>query len=311
MNLLHLKYAVEVERTGSITRAAEKLYMSQPNLSKAIRELEASLGMSIFKRSSKGIVPTRKGEEFLASARNILAQVEEMEARFEARQADAQRFSISIPRASYIAHAFSRFVGRLDRRQPMEINYSETHSMKTIQNIIEGEFNLGIIRYQTEHERYFFSLLEDKGLKHKPVLEYTYLVLMSREHPLAAQNVVDDTQLQHAIQIVHGDLTTSFHQAPETQKAEPEQRGNRRITVHERGSQYDLLHTVPETYMWASPTPRELLDSYNLVQRSCKNPGPLYKDLLIYPESYRMTEVDQLFLQELYAVRDEITAPEE
>ena len=58
MNTQHLKYAVEVERTGSITQAADNLYMAQPNLSKAIKELEDTLGISIFRRTSKGVVPT-------------------------------------------------------------------------------------------------------------------------------------------------------------------------------------------------------------------------------------------------------------
>ena len=65
MNISHLKYAVEVEKARSISQAAENLYMGQPNLSKAIRELEDDLGITIFKRTSKGVIPTQKGEEFL------------------------------------------------------------------------------------------------------------------------------------------------------------------------------------------------------------------------------------------------------
>ena len=72
MNTQYLKYAVEVERTGSFTKAAQNLYMSQPRLSKAIRELEAQLGTELFNRTAKGVQPTPKGEIFLARARNIL-----------------------------------------------------------------------------------------------------------------------------------------------------------------------------------------------------------------------------------------------
>ena len=64
MNTLHLKYVAEVAKTGSITQAAENLFMAQPNLSKAIKELEETLGISIFRRTSKGVVLTEKGEEF-------------------------------------------------------------------------------------------------------------------------------------------------------------------------------------------------------------------------------------------------------
>lgn len=81
MNLAHLKYAVEVEKTGSITKAAENLFMGQPNLSKAIKELEAQVGIAIFRRTiQRCLLPTRKGEEFLARAKAILCQIEEMEA---------------------------------------------------------------------------------------------------------------------------------------------------------------------------------------------------------------------------------------
>ena len=80
MNILHLKYAVEIAKTGSLNKAAENLYMGQPNLSRAIKELESSLGITIFDRSAKGMVATAEGEEFLQYARKILAQIDAVEA---------------------------------------------------------------------------------------------------------------------------------------------------------------------------------------------------------------------------------------
>ena len=79
MNTQHMKYVVEVEKTGSITKAAHNLYMGQPNLSKAIKELENELGIAIFRRTAKGVEPTRKGAEFLTYAKTILAQIDELE----------------------------------------------------------------------------------------------------------------------------------------------------------------------------------------------------------------------------------------
>ena len=78
MNITHLKYAVEVARTGSISQAAENLFMSQPNLSKAIKEFESRLGFAIFRRTSRGMEPTPKGADFLALGENILAEIAEM-----------------------------------------------------------------------------------------------------------------------------------------------------------------------------------------------------------------------------------------
>lgn len=83
MNILHLKYAVEVAKAGSLSKAAEALYMNQPNLSRAIKELEASLGITIFGRSAKGVYVTPEGEEFLGYARKILSQIDEVEAIYK------------------------------------------------------------------------------------------------------------------------------------------------------------------------------------------------------------------------------------
>ena len=109
MNILHLKYAVEVARCGSINQAAEALYINQPNLSRAIKELENSLGITIFDRTAKGMFVTPEGEEFLGYAKKILSQIDEVESIYKAGVPIKQRFSISVPRASYISEAFAQF----------------------------------------------------------------------------------------------------------------------------------------------------------------------------------------------------------
>ncbi len=306
MNISHLKYAVEVERTGSITQAAEKLFMSQPNLSKAIKELESTLGMPIFKRTSKGILPTGKGGEFLSYAKKIIAQIDEMEALYRPESENKQRFSISVPRASYIAHAFTCFVNTLDMDKEIEINFNETNSMAAINNITDEGYHLGIIRYQHAHKSYFHSLLDDKGFNRENVLDYQYVVLMSEKHPLAAKEKFGYHDLNEYIEISHGDLMIPVVAAKDM-KAETA-RSKRCIYVYERGSQFDLLRKVPATYMWVSPMPAELLDCYGLVQKPCAETGETYEDLLIYPKDYRLTELDNAFIERLYAVRDEVVA---
>ena len=72
MNVLHMKYAVEIANAGSINKASEQLFIAQPNLSRAIKELESDLGITIFERSSKGIKTTPEGEEFIGYAKTIL-----------------------------------------------------------------------------------------------------------------------------------------------------------------------------------------------------------------------------------------------
>ena len=142
MNTLYFKYALEIERTRSITKAVENLYMSQPNLSKAIKDLEITFRFPIFERSSRGVVPTRKGIEFLAYARNILKEIENIEAIADTDNGRRQRFTVSIPRGSYIAAAFTQFAAELDPEKEMDINVQETNSMQTIAGLVESRFKL-------------------------------------------------------------------------------------------------------------------------------------------------------------------------
>ena len=206
-NILHLKYAVEIEKTGSITKAAENLYMGQPNLSRAIRELEESLGITIFMRSSRGVVPTEQGREFLNYARNILAQVEEMENLYGKTGANRQRFAISVPRASYVAFAFTEFLKELDFNRDVSVNYRETNSMHAIKNVAESVNNMAIVRYQTDYEAYYLKYLRDRGLDFTPLWEFDYLALMSREHPLASREDITADDLEPYTEIIHGDVS--------------------------------------------------------------------------------------------------------
>ncbi len=306
MNTLHFKYAVEVERTGSITQAADNLYMAQPNLSKAIKELEDTLGISIFKRSSKGMVPTEKGAEFLVYARNILAQINEMESLYVCDNGVKQRFNVVIPRGSYIATAFTRFVAELDPELEIDVDVKETNSMQAISDVAGGDYNIGIIRYQTIHERYFMDFLHSKDLAFDPIWEFEYLALMSRRHPLADRPEIVFDDLKRYIEIVHGDLGVPYLTDRELKRGQSGEHLKKKIYVYERGSQFDMLCQVPTTFMWVSPIPEIWLGRYDLVQRKCTEAVNKYKDVLIYHKSYDFSQLDKRYLAKLYESKNEV-----
>ena len=205
MNLTHLKYMVEVERHGSITKAAAALYMGQPNLSKAIKELELEFGVPIFKRSAKGVVPTEKGKELLLHAKAILSQVEKMEQLSREDDRSSLEFSLLLPRASYISHAFTLFLNEVDAVEKMNIKFKETNSMSAIDLVADCEYNLGIIRYPVNYEAFFLSAIEEKGLKAREVWTYDYVLLMSAKSPLARAPEIRASVLDDYIEILHGD----------------------------------------------------------------------------------------------------------
>ena len=134
MNLLHMKYAVEIAETKSINKAAEKLFVGQSALSRAIKELETSLGVTLFERSAKGMFPTPDGEVFVRYAKTVLKQVDAIENMFSDDHAARTQFSISVPRASYISDAFAKFSKLIGKDTEAEFFYKETNALRAIKN---------------------------------------------------------------------------------------------------------------------------------------------------------------------------------
>ena len=301
-----MKYAVEIANTKSISKAAENLYMGQPNLSRAIKELEENLGITIFKRTTKGITVTPEGEEFLQYAKRIISQVEEVEEIYKNGKKRKQRFSACVSRASYISEAFAQFAKNLSPDEPAEIFYKETNSMRTIKNVVNEDCNLGIIRYQSAFDKYFSSMFSEKKLNHETITEFSYRLLMSKNHPLAEKENIEIKDLSDFIEISHADPYVPSLPLMDVRKAELSDNADKHIYIFERGSQFVLLEKVPTAFMWVSPVPQELLDKFNLVQKVCKENTKIYKDVLIYRKGYKFSSLDDSFITEVCEAKRKI-----
>jgi DNA-binding transcriptional LysR family regulator len=210
MNTQHFKYALEVEKTGSITQAAENLFMGQPNLSKSIKELEDTLGIVIFKRTSRGVVPTDKGQAFLRYAKNILSQIDQMQTICRDNDPDMQSFNVCVPRGSYASVAAMEFVASLDKEKPIDVNLGETTSIDGVNMVSDGIFNVGVIRYQIQYETYFNDFCRDKVLKCETIWEFESLAVMSEEHPLSLKERLSLSDFEPYVEITHGDCNVPY-----------------------------------------------------------------------------------------------------
>lgn len=304
MNTTYLIYALEIERVGSISQAAQNLYMAQPNLSKAIRELEKELGFAIFKRTAKGVSPTEEGTEFLYHARQITEQVSAVERISQRIGTDKLKYKISIPRGSYIVDGFTSFLSELELEKGMEVTINETNALGTISNVADRGYNLGIIRYQMLDETQYLTMLKNNHLTYETIWEFEYVLVMSKNHPLANKETITPGDLSEYTKITHGDI-----ELPHVRRInhEAEMTPRNVIYVYERGSQFDLLTNVPTTYMWVSPIPQKLLNKLQLVQRICRAEDNLYKDVMIFREDYHITEHDRLFQKKIYESKVDVS----
>ena len=298
MNILHMKYAVEVARLGSLNKAAETLMIAQPNISRSIKELEADLGITIFQRTAKGMVLTPDGEEFIDYARDILNRIDKVEKSYRDGSHKKRKFSISVPRACYISAAMAEFSKNIGDA-PVEIYYKETNSKKTIKKLLENEYKLGIIRYSENYDKYYKDMLEEKGLSYELVAEFSYDLIMSRDNPLAEKETITYEDLYDYIEIAHADPYVPTLSMSKVFREELPDKVRQRIFVFERASQFDLLSENPRTFMWMSSASQKMLDRYGLVRRACEGNKKIYKDILIYHKGYKLSKLDRQFITDL------------
>ena len=293
-----MKYAVEIAKAGSINKAAEALLVAQPNLSRSIKELEADLGITIFDRTAHGVRVTADGEKFIGYAERILKQIDNVEEIFKSDNTVKRKFSISVPRTSYISDAFTEFTKKIGS-ESVELFYKETNSSRAINNILHADYNLGIIRYAENYDKYFEQMLEEKGFIGELITKFNYVITMSRHSPLAKLDKIRFRDLQPYIEVAHADPYVPTLSLAQVKKEELPDNIARRILVFERASQFEVLSENHETFMWVSPAPDKLLKRYDLVQKECDENKKIYKDVLIYRKDYKLSELDKLFISEL------------
>ena len=305
MNILHMKYAYEVAKAGSLGKAAEVLLIAAPNLSRSIKELEAELGITIFDRTSKGMILTSDGEEFMSYAKSILGQITQLEKAYKDRIPTKKKFSVSVPRTCYISNAFASFSKNITD-STVEVFYQETNSQHIINNILNKDYKLGVIRYAADDDKYFKSMFEEKGLNYELIAEFNYRVLTSANSPFSQKDSITAQDLESLIEISYADTFVPSVAPAQTFKEEITGKSERRIFLFERASRFDLLKQNPDTFMWESPVPDDILESNNLVQLICQDNRKEYKDVLIYKEDYTLTDLDNRFITRLCDSRRKI-----
>lgn len=304
MNCEKMRYLLEIEKYHSITKAAKSLYIAQPNLSKIVKEIEEEYGIKIFKRTSAGIEKTPEGFLFLSRVRNILEKVDQLDADYTGSRVSRLDFSITIPRASYIAFALGEYLsGRLPYDK-IGIRLLESNSMTAINNILEQDYHMGIIRYNRRYASYYRSLLKLKGLSHRLLLNFHNLLLISEHNPLAKKDRITEKDLESQIEIRHGDtvLPNGDYEGADEEERERE----KYINVYERGCQFEILMRRTDAYMWVSPLMPDTLKRYGLVQKKCDFENQEMTDLVIWSENYKLTEFEIEFLSKLDQVVDEL-----
>ena len=186
MTLQQIRYALTIAQTHSMNKAAEKLFISQPTLTSAIRELEHELGICIFLRTGKGMIPTNEGAEFLSYAAQIRQMCDLLEDKYHGTDCTRRRFCVSTQHYSFAVRAFVETV-RAFGTSKYELAIRETRTLDVIKDVGSLRSEIGILHISDYNRRIISRYLTDEHLQFHPLVSCRAFVYLRKGHPLAGR----------------------------------------------------------------------------------------------------------------------------
>ncbi|NVF11203.1 LysR family transcriptional regulator [Anaerococcus sp. AGMB00486] len=202
MNLTKIYYAIEVSKTGSISKAAKKLYTSQPAISMAINDLERELGFKIFKRSRAGTQTTAKGLEYLIKCQDLIKKYKEIQRQYAPINKDANELSVSSQHFNFAVSAFMKLIS-LHKEQVFKFYLKETTSLDAIRNVENDYSEIAFIYINDSYKKAIFDLFREKSLNYTSIAQVIPHVFLNKDHPLANKEVISIESLYDYPMIIY------------------------------------------------------------------------------------------------------------
>lgn len=195
MTLQQLKYVITVAETGTITEAANRLFISQPSLTNAVRELEKEMNIVIFNRTNKGISISKEGEDFLGYARQVLEQAAILEDKYKGDSGGKKQFCVSTQHYSFAVNAFVDLIKEYGQEE-YDFSLRETQTYEIIEDVAKMRSEIGILFLNDFNEVVLGKILKSHDLSFHELFVAKPHVFLNRKHPLAAKEVITNQELE-------------------------------------------------------------------------------------------------------------------
>lgn len=237
MTLQQLRYIIKTSELNSIRLAAEYFYVSQPNISKAIKEIEEEFKIIIFKRTNKGVVLTEEGNKFLSYARNVVEQADSLENNYKSQNVK-RMFAISSQHYAFVVNAFVNLIKSIDKNR-YEFSLKEQRTSDIIEDVKNGKSDIGIIYLSKFNELVIRRILDENNLEFKRLAIASTYVFVSKDNPLAKRKSVKLSDLvQYPRLTFDQGIQNSFYYNEEPYSTEIVDKS---IIVSDRATLFNLL----------------------------------------------------------------------
>lgn len=189
MTLTQLKYAITVANASSMNEAARNLFISQPSLSTAIKDLEEEIGVELFRRTNRGISLTPEGEEFIGYARQVVEQYQLIESKYVAKEKIKKKFGVSMQHYTFAVNAFVEMVKQFGMDE-YEFAVHETRTYDVIEDVKNFRSEIGILYLNDFNQKVLTKLFHEFNLEFHEILKCSIYVYMWKGHPLAGKKEI-------------------------------------------------------------------------------------------------------------------------
>ena len=260
MDYNSLKYIITVNKHRSISKAADELFLTQPNISKAIQNVEKEIGFQIFTRTSRGVATTIEGKEFIDKATKLLKEFEEFSKSFTNTSNKNATINISIPSTIYFTLLLSKFIQNNSISEIKKINITEGSSEEIIDNVIKEVSSIGIICVNDSELAYYKHLLLLNNLEILTVNSFKLQIVINANNPLSKLNFINEKNLENQVIVINNKIDYSkysnFNKINTNAKF---------IKVPGGFNQLLMVSKLENSFMFSPPLPVELLEKNNCV----------------------------------------------
>ncbi len=194
LTLQQLRYIIAISEAGSFNKAADQLYLSQPSLTNAVKELEKEIGITIFNRSGRGVTLTAEGMNFLPYARQVYSQYQNLLDAYSKQGKRKQQFAVSAQHYSFAVKAFVEMTKNFDVAE-YELAIRETRTKDVIDDVASSRSEIGILYLNDFNRRAMMKLFSSANLQFTPLIRCDAYVYLWKEHPLAKKKTISFEEL--------------------------------------------------------------------------------------------------------------------
>ena len=261
MRIQQLHYIIKIVETGSMNEAAKQLFITQPSLSNAVRDLEREMGIDIFNRNPKGITLTKDGVEFLSYARQVVEQTALLEERYKSKTTHRELFSVSSQHYAFVVNAFVSLLGEADMTQ-YELFLRETRTWEIIDDVKNFRSEIGVLFLNSYNRDVLTKMFDDNHLTYTSLFKAHPHIFVSKDNPLAKKKLIHLEDLEDFPYLSYDQgIHNSFYFSEEIMSQIPHKKS---IVVSDRATLFNLLIGL-DGYTIATGILKSKLNGDNIV----------------------------------------------